>query len=130
MKESMKDVAISSSSRFYDEVRVVRDNLEALGVSVFTPELDLVESRVYVDPAMKQKLTMTFLDKIKTSKVLLVITDEEGYVGRSVSLEVGFAYGLGRPIFCLFPIVEPAIACLCKKVASLDEIVSFLKGID
>lgn len=124
----MKDVTISSNSRFYGEVRMVKEKLEDMGLSVFTPDLDFDETEICIDYRTKHKLTFEFLHKIRNSKCLLVITNEEGYVGNSVSLEVGYAHGIGHPIFCLYPISEPAVACLCKKIKNLYGIISALEG--
>jgi hypothetical protein len=126
---SLKDITISSSSRSYGEVRNVRDKLEALGLSVYTPDLDFDETKVKIDSEEKHLLTFRFLEKIKNSKSLLVVTNDAGYVGNSVCLEVGYAYGMLKPIFCLRPISEPAIACLSRQVNNLRDLLSILKGV-
>ncbi len=125
----MKDITISSSSRSYNEVRKIRDKLESLGLSVYTPALDFDETKVCVDAEKKNELTFSFLEKIKNSKSLLVITNDEGYVGISVSLEVGYAHGLNHPIFCLRPLSETAIACLCRQLEDMQDLPFILKGI-
>jgi hypothetical protein len=119
-------ITVSSSSRFYDSVRHVKSELERLGFRVSTPDLDFDETKRIVDESTKYRLTFDFLEKIKRSDILLIVTDEQGYVGRSVSLEVGFAYALGLQIYSLHPVAEPAIACLSQPLPSLEQLLSQL----
>jgi hypothetical protein len=122
----MADIILSSSSRFYPIVIELRDALQGAGLSVFTPNLKFVSAPV--SPARKKKLTTDFLDKISASGVVCVVTDDSGYVGRSVSLEVGFAYAIGKPLVCLRDLEDPAIAGLCKKLASTDALIRFARA--
>jgi hypothetical protein len=121
----MADVILSSSARFYPIVIELRDELQRAGLSVQTPNLKFVAASV--SPARKRQLTIDFLSKIAQSRLVCVVTDASGYVGRSVSLEVGFAYAMGKPLVCLQDLEDPAIFCLCKKLSSTGALARFAK---
>lgn len=121
----LTDVILSSSARFYSIVIQLRNELRRAGLSVQTPNLKFVAA--VVSPERKRQLTIDFLSKISASRVVCVVTDESGYVGRSVSLEVGFAYAMRKPLVCLQDLEDPAIFCLCRKLQSTDALIRFTK---
>jgi hypothetical protein len=121
----MADVILSSSARFYPIVIELRDELQRAGLSVQTPNLKFVAASV--SPSRKRQLTIDFLAKISKSRCVCVVTDESGYVGRSVSLEVGFGYAIGKPLVCLQDLEDPAISCLCEKLSSAEALIRFVR---
>jgi len=124
---TMTDVILSSSARFYPIVIELRDELQRAGLSVQTPNLKFVAASV--SPTRKRQLTVDFLAKISKSRVVCVVTDASGYVGRSVSLEVGFAYAIRKPLVCLQDLEDPAISCLCKKLSSANALIRFTRAL-
>lgn len=122
----MKDIVLSASSRFYPIVVALRDELVSANISVFTPDLEFVTKIVTAE--QKRKLTTDFFEKIENSRVFCVVTDESGYVGRSVSMEVGFAYAKGRPIVCLQEVEDPAIRGLCTKLKGVTDLIDFVRS--
>jgi nucleoside 2-deoxyribosyltransferase len=115
------DIVLSSSSRFYSLVIELRDELMDRGLSVLTPDLEFVTKTVTASE--KMALTTNFFEKIERSNVFCVVTDSTGYVGRSVSMEVGFAFAKGKPLVCLQRIEDPAIGGLCTHLPSLQALV-------
>ncbi|MCG9744677.1 nucleoside 2-deoxyribosyltransferase [Vibrio alginolyticus] len=51
-----------------------------------------------------------------------------GYVGKSVAIDIGYALGLGKPVYALEPIVDPEITHLLKRVVTPDEVIVELGG--
>ena len=123
----MKDIVLSASGRFYPLVVSVRDALESAGLSVLTPDLDCVTKNV--SPDEKHRLTIEFLAKISESRVVCVITDESGYVGRSVSMEIGFSVAKGKPLVCLHRLEDPALNGLCVQLPSVEALVAYTTAI-
>jgi nucleoside 2-deoxyribosyltransferase len=122
----MADIVLSSSSRFYPIVISLRDALAASGLDVLTPDLEFVTRTV--TPEEKRDLTLAFFKKIERSKVVCLVTDDTGYVGRSVSMEVGFAFARGIPIVSLEQIEDAAIAALCTRLLSVDALEKFVRS--
>jgi hypothetical protein len=104
----------------------VRDELISAGISVYTPDMRFVTAKT-ISSAQKKRLTLRFFEKISDSRAMCVVTDETGYVGRSVSLEVGYAYAIGRPLFSLYRLEDPAVRALCKRVRDIGEIIRGLR---
>jgi nucleoside 2-deoxyribosyltransferase len=122
-----KNVALSASGRYYDLAFDLATALEVCGLSVYTPNFEFFGKDFAVADELKQKLTTDFLHKIRNSDALLVVTDEKGYVGNSVSLEVGFAVALGKAVYRLAPLSESAMNCLATFVADIDALVMNVK---
>lgn len=53
--------------------------------------------------------------------------DKDGYVGRSTSVEIGVAYGLGKEIYALEQIKDPAVDILINEVLSPQELITGIK---
>lgn len=128
MTEEAKDwfddvttVTICSSSKFYAKARRVADKLTHRGLVVYTPRFDYDEEVVEVGPSEKAWLTRDFLAKIKQSDAVYVI-DEQGYTGRSVCIEIGFAAALGKRVFLSEPPAEAAVAALADAVVPVNAI--------
>ena len=66
------------------------------------------------------------LEKIDEANVVYVV-NPDGYVGRSVCIDIGYAYAKGKPIYCMYPIDDPSIMSMVKGVLSSEELISLLK---
>jgi hypothetical protein len=117
------DIVLSSSSRFYSLVIDLREELVNRGLSVLTPDMEFVTKTVTASE--KMALTTKFFEKIENSNVCCIVTDSTGYVGRSVSMEVGFAFAKGKHLVCLQRIEDPAIGGLCTYLPSLQALVDY-----
>jgi hypothetical protein len=123
--ESIWTLTICSSSKFYDAAESLAIELSRItGVSVLTPRFDHDERTVTVDHDVKQRLTSEFLEKVRQASAVYVIASG-GYTGRSVCIEVGFAYALGIPIFMSDAPTEPAVAALVTAVVPTEQVVAY-----
>lgn len=66
------------------------------------------------------------LEKIDQADVVYVV-NPDGYIGKSVSLDIGYAYAKNKPIYVMHPINDPPVMSLVKGVLSFNELISFLK---
>lgn len=119
------DVMIVTSSRFYETARPLAAELRAAGLTVNTPDFDFDETRVVVCAARKAELTRAALRKVAHARVTYVLC-EEGYVGLSVALEVGYAHALGRRIVASRYPVEDAVRALVNAYVSPRDLGAYL----
>jgi len=66
------------------------------------------------------------LDKIDDADVVYVV-NPEGYVGRSICFDLGYAYAKSKPIYTMYPIGDPPVMSLIKGVLTFEELISLLK---
>jgi hypothetical protein len=71
--------------------------------------------------AGKISLTHEFLRKIDRSDAIYVI-DQDGYTGRSVCIEIGYASALGKKVILSEPPAENAVRALATEVIAVDDI--------
>ncbi|MEI6843227.1 MAG: nucleoside 2-deoxyribosyltransferase [bacterium] len=103
----MKSVTICSSNRFADEAEVFANKLKKLGVNVLVPHfytknyggVDKVKE-VHNRKFIAMGLTHDHFNKIRKSDAVFIY-NKEGYSGNSVTLELGYAVALGKPVYAL-----------------------------
>lgn len=130
----MKSVVVCASKRFKEEVAEFCAELEEAGVVVFRPNISapIQETRTFESPHVSRMvfkgLTLEHFDMVRKTDVCFVY-NKGGYAGVSVSLEIGFATALGRPIYALEPTTgDPCRDCLIDKVASTaSELIRLLR---
>jgi len=66
------------------------------------------------------------LEKIDEADVVYVV-NPEGYVGRSICFDLGYAHAKGKPIYTMYPIEDPPVMSLMKGVLTFEELISLLK---
>jgi nucleoside 2-deoxyribosyltransferase len=70
--------------------------------------------------------TMRCFSKIDECDIVYLI-DNEGYVGKSGLLDLGYAYSKGKELYALQPIDDPAVTGLLNGVVSPQELVSIAR---
>jgi nucleoside 2-deoxyribosyltransferase len=70
--------------------------------------------------------TKEHIENVKQADIIYVV-DKDGYVGRSTSVEIGVAYGLGKKIYAMERIKDPAVDILVDEVLSPKELISRIK---
>ncbi|MBU0648211.1 nucleoside 2-deoxyribosyltransferase domain-containing protein [Patescibacteria group bacterium] len=102
----MKAVAICSSKKYKDDVKQFCLELEKHGVVIFDPNInqpineDEFISSDHITKTIFKGLTLEHFDKIRKADVCFVY-NQDNYAGISVSLEMGYACALGKPIYAL-----------------------------
>lgn len=99
----MKSVVICGSKRFTLEIREFANDLKKLGVTVFEPHLhSSKEEWEKLSDTYKKLvalgLTHDHMYKIKMADVIYVY-NKNGYAGVSLTLEIGAALILNKPIY-------------------------------
>jgi hypothetical protein len=69
------------------------------------------------------------LEKIDKADVVYVV-NPEGYIGRSVSVDIGYAFARNKPIYVMHPISDQPVMSLIKDVLSFEELINFIKHSD
>ena len=69
------------------------------------------------------------LEKIDHADVVYVV-NPDGYVGKSVSVDIGYAYARNKPIYVMHQMHDPPIMNLVNGVLSFKELVTVLKRSD
>lgn len=105
-EQGMKTVVVCGSKRYHKEIKVFCKQLEKLGVLVFEPnfkeplpEHTKLPTQIITDLVFKG-LTLEHFDWIRKTEVCFIY-NKDNYVGASVTLEMGYASALGKPIFAL-----------------------------
>jgi hypothetical protein len=68
------------------------------------------------------------LEKINTADLVYVV-NPDGYVGRSVCIDIGYAYAKSKPIYVMYPIDDPQIMGMVNGTLSFEELITCLKHI-
>lgn len=112
-------ITICGSMQFHKEMDKVRGLLTERGFTVFVPgELDdLAKNESYMEndeDRITAKIEYDFIrehfKKIESADAILVLNYQKkgikGYIGGNTFLEMGYAFGLGKKIFLLYPVPE------------------------
>jgi hypothetical protein len=117
----IKTLTICSSSKFYETALTLAKEMTRAGITVYTPRFDFNEEVVKVTKDDKITLTREFLSKIDCSDAIYVI-DQDGYTGRSVCIEIGYASALGKTVLVSEPPAEHAVQALAAAVVPVTDI--------
>jgi nucleoside 2-deoxyribosyltransferase len=112
-------ITICGSMQFHKEMAVMRDTLKAKGYRVFVPgELDDIhKNESYMDSDEERitvKIEYDFIRehfrKIEQADAILILNYEKkgipGYIGGNTFLEMGYAFGLGKKVYLLYPVPD------------------------
>jgi len=66
------------------------------------------------------------LEKVNQADIVYVV-NPDGYVGKSVSVDLGYAYAKNKPIYVMHSVSDPPIMGLINGVLSFKELIDFLK---
>jgi len=111
---STKKLYVCGSSKFLHEIeeleaRLRRENVEYL-----------------VSKRTSSRGIRGCLEKIDHADIVYVV-NPRGYVGRSVSVDIGYAYARGKPVYALHSIDDPPVMDLLTGVLSYAELIELLK---
>lgn len=122
-------VVISGSFRkYYDGIRETITRFENLGVKILSPRhSDVVnpgEDFVLLESdgnACPEGIEREHLDAIRRADALYLY-NEEGYIGPSSAMELGWALALGKPIYAKETCKDAAVRHFAGKAATPDEV--------
>ena len=123
----MKTVCVCASKKYKDEVKQFCSRLEKLGVVVFEPNIsepipeDAFFHSEHITRTIFKGLTLEHFDWIRKADVCFVYNKDD-YVGISVTLEIGYASALSKPIYALNSKTgDPCRDCLIDKIITTPE---------
>ena len=110
----MKVLYVCGSFKFIREINELEGKLEE----------ENIEFRM--SKKMSRRGILGCLEKIDEADVVYVV-NQDRYVGRSVCVDIGYAYAKGKPIYSMYPIDDPPIMSMVKGVLSFEELINLLK---
>ncbi|PYN83248.1 MAG: hypothetical protein DMD96_03040 [Candidatus Rokuibacteriota bacterium] len=112
-----KTVCICGSFRHFDEMVTFRDALLASGVSCEWPTSELRRDPKTMTDAEGKAAIVAHLERMDRADVILVF-NQDGWVGNSVAMEIGYAYARRKPLYALQPIPDQFLMGLLSGVVS------------
>jgi hypothetical protein len=110
----MKRVYVCGSFRFLDKIEELETKLRKENIECI------------VSKTKDARGILGCLEKIDEADVVYVV-DPEGYVGKSVCLDVGYAYARNKQIFVMHSVDDPPLMELTDGTLSFEETVSSLR---
>ena len=130
----MKSVTICASNRFQKEADAFANKLRKAGVEVFSPYFytanhgTLESIKSHDQKVLAMGLTLDHFKKIRKADVVFIF-NKDGYSGYSVSMELGYATALDKPVYVLSE-KDPEV---CRDILydgyakTPEELIKFLK---
>jgi hypothetical protein len=109
----MKKVYVCGSFKFLREIKRLERRLKEENI------------QFQVSKKMDSRGILGCLKKIDDSDVVYVL-NPEGYIGRSVSVDIGYAYARNKPIYAMHSIDDPPVMRMIKSILSFEELIDFL----
>lgn len=101
----MKRVVFSASVRFSEQYQEWARQLMAAGIEVYVPIKEVAddewsEMTQQAQRSLQRRLVDDHHHQIDRADIVFVF-NQDGYVGNSVTLEIGYALGRGKPVYAL-----------------------------
>jgi nucleoside 2-deoxyribosyltransferase len=111
----MKGLYICGSFRFTREI-------DELGQMLKDENIEYQTSK-----RMGSRGMLRCLKKIDDADAVYVV-NPKGYVGKSVSVDIGYAYAMKKPIYLMHAVDDPPVMDLISEVLHPKALIDFLKG--
>ena len=108
----MKRIYICGSFKFLDRMKEVKRLLETRKFDVLMPK-------------GATSGILGCLEKIDAADAVYVV-DPDGYVGKSVSVDIGYAHAKNKPIYVMHMIEDPPVMGMIRGVLSFKELIDLL----
>lgn len=91
-------------------------------------EIKLKEKNIEYETSkkMNSRGILGCLKKVDNADIVYVV-DPQGYVGKSVSVDLGYAYAKNKPIYVMNRVDDPPIMSLTNGVLSQEALIELLK---
>jgi len=114
--DDMKRLYVCGSFRFTGEMERLERKLREADVQYQIPK------------RMNSRGILGCLKKIDEADVVYVV-NPDGYVGKSVSVDIGYAYAKNKSICVMHRLDDPPVMDLIESVFSLEELIDFIKEV-
>jgi len=78
-------------------------------------------------PKKNNRGILRCLKTIDDSDVIYIV-NPEGYVGKSVSVDIGYAFAKNKRIYAMCPIDDPPVGNLISRIMTPDALIGLLKA--
>jgi nucleoside 2-deoxyribosyltransferase len=123
----MKSVCICGSFRFYDEMVVLRNALQAQGIPCEWPTPGPRRAPQAMTPDEAKEAILQHLARMDRADCIFMF-NKDGYAGNSVIMEIGYAYAQRKPVYVLAPIPDPFLMPLVTAVVSLEDFLQLVQA--
>jgi len=111
----MKGLYICGSFRFTREIEELERMLKEENIEY------------QISKKMGSRGMLGCLKKIDDADAVYVV-NPKGYVGKSVSVDIGYAYAMKKPIYVMHAVDDPPVMDLISEVLHPKALIDFLKG--
>jgi hypothetical protein len=108
-----KSVYVAGSFKNLEKMQTIRETLLNAGIETTISEPLQING---IDGC---------LQRIREADITYIL-NFGGYVGKSVAMDIGYALGIGKPVYALEPIQDPEITHLLACVFTPDEVIAEL----
>jgi nucleoside 2-deoxyribosyltransferase len=113
-RDIMRKLYVCGSFRFVQQMKELEGKLKGENIEYqISKEID-------------ERGILGCLAKIDEADVVYVV-NPGGYVGRSVCVDIGYAYARNKPIYAMHSVDDPSVMGLMQGVLSFEELIDFLK---
>ncbi|MEF1291391.1 nucleotide pyrophosphohydrolase [Vibrio sp. M260118] len=112
-----KTIYVAGSFKYLDKMQAVKHQLLTAGIET-----------TISDPKQSDGIDGCLL-RIRQADVIYIL-NFGGYVGKSVAMDIGYALGLGKPVYALEPIEDPEVTHLLTLVVSPEQLIRNLSSVD
>jgi nucleoside 2-deoxyribosyltransferase len=110
----MKRVYVCGSFKFLSQIEELENMLRREGIEFV------------VSKSLDARGILGCLEKVDQADIVYVV-NPRGYVGKSVSVDIGYAYAKNKPIYVMHSVEDPPVMSMVKGVLSFSELINLLK---
>ena len=110
----MRTLYVCGSFRFLREIEGLEHMLKENSI------------KFHISKKIDRRRIMSCLKKIDDADIVYVV-NPQGYIGKSVSVDIGYAYAKNKPTYVMHPIDDPPVMELISGVLSSKALIGFLK---
>ena len=136
----MKSVCLCGSFKFFDQILKLEKFFIDRGITIYRPNPFKYRDKVHPSIFIDTWNSLSYLEKLKESRQaelahlrkidltdVIYVVNPSGYIGKSVTLEIGYAYAKGKIIYSQEPVEDLNVMSLIRKAISPEELVEILK---
>ena len=121
----MKSLYIAGSRKFFDDIEKLAELCVGNDIKVSTPKKGFDDAGFEGE---KEALFRAF-ELIDIAEVVFVFA-KGGYVGKTVAMEISYAYARNKEIISLEEIEEFSARAIVNKVMNAEELIEYVKDVE
>ena len=118
----MKTVFLAGSRRFSDNLENVFKLLEKAGISAIKGR----DNTGILNREDEMKAHQEMLRRIDKSDMVYIVSGD-GYIGKTVALEIGYAIGKKKEVISSIALTEAEANSFISKVMNIEELIEYIK---